>query len=321
MGDTITEADVRLFTTLARFDAVYHGHFKCNRQQARPRCRCCGPTRATCSRRPGFGDTIDFDADQAALLRRAHRHQPDPDRPEGPGPVRLADAARPRGARRPAVRRRHAAGSDTRRRAGARRPLRRLGPDGAAPTTRRAAAGTRYPARRGPGRQLHRDAGEPAAARIDGGNGHRAAWCWARTVSTRCRRDPRRPAAAPRVLWRSPAAPTTAPGCATSTASSPVVLGISQSVGLSTSQYRYGPTRTNCPRVYALISGCSGAGVRVNRQIEHAGGGRRHHRDGRQHRQPFLHSRGTAAESLRPPSCAARTGRFPPRPGISESPR
>ena len=28
MGDTITEADVRLFTTLARFDAVYHGHFK-----------------------------------------------------------------------------------------------------------------------------------------------------------------------------------------------------------------------------------------------------------------------------------------------------
>jgi len=27
VGDTITEADVRLFTTLARFDAVYHGHF------------------------------------------------------------------------------------------------------------------------------------------------------------------------------------------------------------------------------------------------------------------------------------------------------
>ena len=30
MGEAITEADVRLFTTLARFDAVYHGHFKCN---------------------------------------------------------------------------------------------------------------------------------------------------------------------------------------------------------------------------------------------------------------------------------------------------
>jgi putative glutathione S-transferase len=29
-GDRLTEADVRLFTTLVRFDAVYHGHFKCN---------------------------------------------------------------------------------------------------------------------------------------------------------------------------------------------------------------------------------------------------------------------------------------------------
>ena len=29
-GETITEADWRLFTTLVRFDAVYVGHFKCN---------------------------------------------------------------------------------------------------------------------------------------------------------------------------------------------------------------------------------------------------------------------------------------------------
>jgi len=29
-GDRLTEADIRLFTTLVRFDAVYHGHFKCN---------------------------------------------------------------------------------------------------------------------------------------------------------------------------------------------------------------------------------------------------------------------------------------------------
>ena len=30
IGSTLTEADWRLFTTLVRFDAVYHGHFKCN---------------------------------------------------------------------------------------------------------------------------------------------------------------------------------------------------------------------------------------------------------------------------------------------------
>ena len=29
-GDRMTEADIRVFTTLVRFDAVYHGHFKCN---------------------------------------------------------------------------------------------------------------------------------------------------------------------------------------------------------------------------------------------------------------------------------------------------
>ena len=29
-GSQITEADWRLFTTLIRFDPVYHGHFKCN---------------------------------------------------------------------------------------------------------------------------------------------------------------------------------------------------------------------------------------------------------------------------------------------------
>lgn len=30
IGDQLTEADIRLFTTLVRFDAVYYGHFKCN---------------------------------------------------------------------------------------------------------------------------------------------------------------------------------------------------------------------------------------------------------------------------------------------------
>ena len=33
MGERLTEADWRLFTTLARFDSVYHLHFKCNRNR------------------------------------------------------------------------------------------------------------------------------------------------------------------------------------------------------------------------------------------------------------------------------------------------
>jgi glutathionyl-hydroquinone reductase len=33
VGDRLTEADWRLATTLFRFDAVYHGHFKCNRRR------------------------------------------------------------------------------------------------------------------------------------------------------------------------------------------------------------------------------------------------------------------------------------------------
>ena len=35
IGDAQTEADWRLFTTAVRFDAVYHTHFKCNRQWLR----------------------------------------------------------------------------------------------------------------------------------------------------------------------------------------------------------------------------------------------------------------------------------------------
>jgi putative glutathione S-transferase len=30
LSQSVTEADWRLFTTLIRFDSVYHGHFKCN---------------------------------------------------------------------------------------------------------------------------------------------------------------------------------------------------------------------------------------------------------------------------------------------------
>ncbi|MGW0534116.1 glutathione S-transferase family protein [Streptomyces sp. NPDC003032] len=60
VGETITEADIRLFSTLVRFDAVYHGHFKCNRRKLSE-----DPVLWAYARdlfqTPGFGDTIDFD--------------------------------------------------------------------------------------------------------------------------------------------------------------------------------------------------------------------------------------------------------------------
>ena len=60
MGEAITEADVRLFTTLARFDAVYHGHFKCNRNKLTEMPALWGYARDL-FQTPGFGSTIDFD--------------------------------------------------------------------------------------------------------------------------------------------------------------------------------------------------------------------------------------------------------------------
>jgi putative glutathione S-transferase len=60
MGETITEADVRLFTTLARFDPVYHGHFKCNRQKLTEMPNLWGYARDLFSI-PAFGDNTDFD--------------------------------------------------------------------------------------------------------------------------------------------------------------------------------------------------------------------------------------------------------------------
>ena len=59
VGDTITEADVRLFTTLARFDAVYHGHFKCNRSKLSEMDVLWAYARDLFTT-PGFGDTVDF---------------------------------------------------------------------------------------------------------------------------------------------------------------------------------------------------------------------------------------------------------------------
>lgn len=58
-GNRLTEADIRLFTTLIRFDAVYHGHFKCNRQRLEDFPNLSGYVRDI-YQLPGVADTVDF---------------------------------------------------------------------------------------------------------------------------------------------------------------------------------------------------------------------------------------------------------------------
>ena len=60
VGDQLTESDIRLFTTLARFDAVYHGHFKCNRQKLIEFPALWAYARDL-YQTPGIGETLDFD--------------------------------------------------------------------------------------------------------------------------------------------------------------------------------------------------------------------------------------------------------------------
>jgi putative glutathione S-transferase len=83
MGDRITEADVRLFTTLARFDAVYHGHFKCNRNKLTEMPALWGYARDL-FQTPGFGETIDFDQIKTHYYVVHHDINPTGIVPKGP---------------------------------------------------------------------------------------------------------------------------------------------------------------------------------------------------------------------------------------------
>ncbi|MGV6858906.1 MAG: glutathione S-transferase family protein [bacterium] len=60
VGDRITEADWRLFTTLVRFDAVYVGHFKANRQRLIDYPNLWAYTREL-YQMPGVVDTVNMD--------------------------------------------------------------------------------------------------------------------------------------------------------------------------------------------------------------------------------------------------------------------
>jgi putative glutathione S-transferase len=86
MGESITEADVRLFTTLARFDAVYHGHFKCNRQKLTEMPNLWGYARDL-FQTPGFGDNTDFEQIKAHYYVVHRDINPSGIVPAGPDPA------------------------------------------------------------------------------------------------------------------------------------------------------------------------------------------------------------------------------------------
>ncbi|HJL16571.1 MAG TPA: glutathione S-transferase family protein [Sandaracinaceae bacterium LLY-WYZ-13_1] len=60
VGERLTEADVRLFTTLVRFDPVYHHHFKCSRRRLRDYPNLWALTRRV-YQTEGVADTVHMD--------------------------------------------------------------------------------------------------------------------------------------------------------------------------------------------------------------------------------------------------------------------
>lgn len=60
LGDHLTEADWRLFTTLIRFDKVYHTHFKCNKRMLKDYPNLWAYTREL-YQMPGVRETTHFD--------------------------------------------------------------------------------------------------------------------------------------------------------------------------------------------------------------------------------------------------------------------
>ncbi|MEU4390492.1 glutathione S-transferase C-terminal domain-containing protein [Kribbella sp. NPDC023855] len=92
LGDTLREVDIRLFTTLVRFDAVYHGHFKCNRNKLTEL-----PNLWAYARRlyqlPHFGETVDFDQIKRHYYVTHTDINPNGIVPKGPNPEVWLSAA------------------------------------------------------------------------------------------------------------------------------------------------------------------------------------------------------------------------------------
>jgi glutathionyl-hydroquinone reductase len=92
LGEQVTEADWRLFTTLVRFDAVYYGHFKCNRDRLTDFPELWDYTR-TLYQVPGVAETVHLDHIKTHYYGSHRTINPTGIIPEGP---RLDFAARTR---------------------------------------------------------------------------------------------------------------------------------------------------------------------------------------------------------------------------------
>lgn len=82
-GDRLTEADVRLFPTLVRFDPVYYGHFKCNLRRIADFPHL-GAYLRDLYQTPGFAETVRVELYQLGYMGRSERLNPSRIIPAGP---------------------------------------------------------------------------------------------------------------------------------------------------------------------------------------------------------------------------------------------
>lgn len=82
-GDVLTEADVRLYPTLVRFDPVYFSHFKCSLRRISDYPHL-GAYLRDLHQTPGFAETVDVQAYQLGYMGRSERLNPSRILPSGP---------------------------------------------------------------------------------------------------------------------------------------------------------------------------------------------------------------------------------------------
>lgn len=90
VGEHITEADIRLFPTLVRFDVCYYSHFKCNRNRIQDLPHLWGYLKDL-FQTPGFGDTTDLEQVKAHYYGTHSEINPTRIIPKGPTMSNLLD--------------------------------------------------------------------------------------------------------------------------------------------------------------------------------------------------------------------------------------